>query len=104
MPRVKMTDTTHHRDYGAMPEGAVFEVSDEDAERLVRMRIATRTTAKATADVGAVEAENAQEAADETEARLPDETPAPLNTPAVGRGDVAGLTGEEPDRGARGRR
>jgi hypothetical protein len=102
--RVRMLDTTRSSEYGEMREGTVHEVSDEDAARFKRMGIAAATTAKTTAELNAFAAEPAVEPAEPAdEARLPDEMPAPLNTPSVGRGDVAGLTGEGQVRGGRGR-
>lgn len=98
MARVKMLDTTHHRDYGPMREGTVHEVSDEDAARFVRMRLAAKTSAKTTADVRA-EAEEADAGGAEEpgEATLGDEATAERAQPrAMGRDDVAGLTGEAP--------
>lgn len=87
MPRVKMVDTTHHRDYGAMREGTVHEVSDEDADRLVRIGVAQKTTARTTAEVERLAAEPPAE----------EVAPAPARQEpiAMDRDDVAGLTGSD---------
>lgn len=100
MPRVKMLDTTSHRDYGPMKEGTVHEVSDEDAARLTRLGVAAKTTAKTTAETAAEEADQPLAAGPPAEeASLPDEAPrVPRQPVAMGREDVAGLTGERAER------
>lgn len=108
MARIKMLDTTRHKDYGAMLEGTVHEVDDADAERFVRLRLAQKTTAKTTAEVEearrAAEEGGAEPLAEgelELPARLDEEAPAPRAPASISRGDVAGLTGEAAPRGAR---
>lgn len=42
MPKVTMLHATSSRDYGALVEGQVVDVSDEDAERFERLAIARK--------------------------------------------------------------
>lgn len=74
--RVKMLDTTRHQHYPTLLAGHVYEVDDATGEHLCQMRIAQKTTAKATADQEADDA--ALNAADEGPRMVTREDAGPL--------------------------
>jgi hypothetical protein len=50
MPNIRMKDTTAHANYGSMREGEVYLVNDEDAAHLVSIGLASKTSARTSAD------------------------------------------------------